>query len=646
MLPTGQDPARLRFHPIVHSCWHFSRDPMSTGLFGNDVTLSEDIDDDLYWACHSGSDEDRLYDLIRKGANVNACVGKQKNMTCLSAAVSGGHVHTVRALLRRGADVDIRAKGGTNSPTPLHIACRHGMFEMVQVLLLEFNADMDAVDGDNNTPADLAGKIHHSGIIKILNEQKMNLMMSTPSMNAAAASKPAPRKGSDHRRMSSTLTDGGKAAAELDGDLSSFTPPAVDGAATKGEGGEGRHDALAHGRSTSTDLEMLLVAHRQLTVRESSRDRQLQRIQDSVTNLQAGMHRMVYVYGGTVVVVAVVVAVVVVVVVGVGGCVLCISPLISHQRALFSLCCFYFLRSTMVDGLRLLVVESLQVGEKETVQRIEKSTKQSLTQLKTATEKFQQEKTKTVGLEAKCQKLQKEMSAAKRLREELEINLKMAREHLNSAIDDKANMKANMTTMQHTREKEHKEAKERIQKKEKQEKQEKQIKRDKEKKEAEKTENTERRDKREQEKRTRVAVAAPPKIGTEAQKRLERLALEKRTATLATLVVDEEVSSIFGTTKNIDGLFGSDDDDDDNENGTTTTSPIHRERRPSATLHHKEPNVRRLSRSDASTLMTTMIVDDFETTNDGAFDDPDDLFGIQKKSTTATTNLDDLFDFA
>ena len=103
-------------------------------MFGNDLTLSETIDDDLYWACHSGSNADRLNELIRKGGDVNASVGKNQTKTCLQAAVSGGHLHTVQALLNNGADVNIRAKGGQNSPTPLHTACRHGMLEMAQLL--------------------------------------------------------------------------------------------------------------------------------------------------------------------------------------------------------------------------------------------------------------------------------------------------------------------------------------------------------------------------------------------------------------------------------------------------------------------------------------------------------------------------------
>ena len=88
---------------------------MSSGLFGQDVTLSEGIDDALYWACHSGSDSDRINDLIRKGANVNASCGKNKTLTPLVAAVAGAHVDTVRELLRIGADVNIRAKGGIDS---------------------------------------------------------------------------------------------------------------------------------------------------------------------------------------------------------------------------------------------------------------------------------------------------------------------------------------------------------------------------------------------------------------------------------------------------------------------------------------------------------------------------------------------------
>ena len=164
-----------------------------------------------------------------------------------------------------------------SGPTPLHVACRHGLYEIVQILV-QFNAEIDPLDQDGNTPADLAHKISHSGIIKYLNEQKMERLMGGGDIPITAPPQ--------HKRHA---TDGGLAARELDEECS-FTPPMTT-TATKAPS-----SPTHHARSTSTDLEMLLMAHRQLTVRESARDRTLSRIQDSVVNLQSGMHRMVCVF--------------------------------------------------------------------------------------------------------------------------------------------------------------------------------------------------------------------------------------------------------------------------------------------------------------------------------------------------------------
>ena len=516
-----------------------------SGLFGQDVTLSEDIDDDLYWACHSGTDENRLLELIRKGANVNASVGRKQNMTPLIAAVSGGHVHTVRLLLQRGAEVNIRANGNVNGPTPLHVACRHGMLEMVNVLL-ENNCEIDPLDGNSNTPADLAGKIHHSGIIKVLNEQKMKLMMQGGSNSPVGV----PRKDSHHRRQS---TDAGEAARELDESGSSFTPPAVPAVEKLRDSSASNNNG--HSRTTSSDLEMLLVAHRQLTVRESARDRQLQRIQDSVTNLQSGMHRMV----------------------------------------------------TMVDGLRLLVVQSLQTNEKETVARIEQSTSESMKQFDATKKQLVHEQEKTAKLQAKCQQMQAGMKREQLRSEELEENLKHTKKHLEMALDKKWEEGKK-------KKQQHQEAME--------------IK---------------------IEKTMKSNVMKPTSsssmgIGSEAQKRLARLAAEKKQAVAkkttnpAPNFGDDRYGGLFDDDSDDGGGDGS--GDGDGGNGKQLATTIHRERRPSSTAFHKEPNVRRLSRTDQ--LLKTMIVDL------SPFYMADDVVekSTEKPAEKKGTCSDDLFDFA
>ena len=601
-------------------------------MFGNDLTLSETIDDDLYWACHSGSNADRLNELIRKGGDVNASVGKNQTKTCLQAAVSGGHLHTVQALLNNGADVNIRAKGGQNSPTPLHTACRHGMLEMAQLLLLEHQANMDLVDPSGNTPADLAGNIHHAGIIKMLNEHKMNLMMNTTSTtdtrsrsryNSTSSTGSTGSTSSHHRRQSSTLTDGGAAARELNGEGEG------EGEGKERDDKENTQDIQGtnngHGRSTSTDLDMLLAAHRQLTVRESSRDRQLQRIQDSVSNLQSGMHRMV----------------------------------------------------TMVDGLRLLVVESLRNDEEQTLARIESNRQDSVLQFDKASAALDHEKKKTMALQLECNALQQERSKANVMREELEMNLSTARKHLGVALEKHATLKS-AYRKKVKKEEEDQETKLHVERNQEQAQAQAQaqaqtakqvpppIKKQDDRKERivhqkeaifqtrlqkldqgrtvrkEMAEEMAEEEKKEKEKEPRDNT----KIGASAQKRLSRLAADNKK--LKAKKKEENSGGLFDD-DGVDGLFES--------NGNTTSwldreegggnvlddviSTIHqdRQRRKSVTDQHRETPIRRLSKSSS---LTTTMVDDLSLFDD----DPDDLFGTGGTKTTQHTNTDDLFDFA
>jgi len=61
----------------------------------------------------------------------------------LHYAVDTGNARICQLLLSRGADVD--ARGGFENSTPLHLACKHNMIDIVQ-LLISCDADREAVD--------------------------------------------------------------------------------------------------------------------------------------------------------------------------------------------------------------------------------------------------------------------------------------------------------------------------------------------------------------------------------------------------------------------------------------------------------------------------------------------------------------------
>ena len=71
--------------------------------------------------------------------------------TALHYAVNTGNARICQLLLSRGANVN--ACGGENNSTPLHLACKQNMIDIVQVLI-SCNADREAVDADSLIPED------------------------------------------------------------------------------------------------------------------------------------------------------------------------------------------------------------------------------------------------------------------------------------------------------------------------------------------------------------------------------------------------------------------------------------------------------------------------------------------------------------
>jgi len=78
--------------------------------------------------------------------------------TLLHDAVNYGQLEVAEELLRRGANVNARPigkKGPRKGETPLHIAARVGHSQLVP-LLIKHGAELEAVDGDEDTPLRVA----------------------------------------------------------------------------------------------------------------------------------------------------------------------------------------------------------------------------------------------------------------------------------------------------------------------------------------------------------------------------------------------------------------------------------------------------------------------------------------------------------
>ena len=104
-----------------------------------------------------------VVNLIEAGAAIDAAVSN--GYTSLSFAVEYGHEEIVKILLDKGAMVNVAA--GDENLTPLMISAQRGYLGIAQ-LLVDHNADVDAVNSEGDTALHLAAYEGHLGIVQLL----------------------------------------------------------------------------------------------------------------------------------------------------------------------------------------------------------------------------------------------------------------------------------------------------------------------------------------------------------------------------------------------------------------------------------------------------------------------------------------------
>ena len=117
-------------------------------------------------ACFFGHHEAADY-LARAGASINTSANNELQATPLQSAVAGGHASIVKMLLKRGAQPNVREKGGY---TPLHTAAANGDFESTQLLILA-GADQKLRSDDGKLPIDLAKEKGHQQVVELLKRE-------------------------------------------------------------------------------------------------------------------------------------------------------------------------------------------------------------------------------------------------------------------------------------------------------------------------------------------------------------------------------------------------------------------------------------------------------------------------------------------
>jgi len=114
-------------------------------------------------ACLFGR-EDAAEWLLRQGADPNRPSANALAVRPLHSAMASGRAAIVRALLKHGADPDMRQPDGS---TALHMAAKHGQAELA-FLLLSHGASPDLANDLGDTPIDLADRGRHAEISAML----------------------------------------------------------------------------------------------------------------------------------------------------------------------------------------------------------------------------------------------------------------------------------------------------------------------------------------------------------------------------------------------------------------------------------------------------------------------------------------------
>jgi len=138
--------------------------------------------------------------LVDANADIDTSLGERGHCVCgrlgsschcgespMHLAAALGSDKIIRQLARgNGAAKAINATD-FDDRTPLHIAAEHGSAAVVQELLIA-GADLEAVDGNGDSPADIAGEEGHEAVLGVLEspENLFSMLMRTLQLEAAA----------------------------------------------------------------------------------------------------------------------------------------------------------------------------------------------------------------------------------------------------------------------------------------------------------------------------------------------------------------------------------------------------------------------------------------------------------------------------
>ncbi|XP_055519103.1 inversin isoform X1 [Leucoraja erinacea] len=142
-------------------------------VFLNHPSVKDDPDLEgrtaFMWAAGKGSD-DVLQTMLRVKSDIDINMADKYGGTALHAAVLAGHVSTLKLLLEYGAQVDAM---DVMKHTPLFRACEMGHKEVIQTLI-EGGGRMDLIDQDGHSPLHWAALGGNADVCQILIQNQIN----------------------------------------------------------------------------------------------------------------------------------------------------------------------------------------------------------------------------------------------------------------------------------------------------------------------------------------------------------------------------------------------------------------------------------------------------------------------------------------
>jgi len=114
--------------------------------------------------------------LIRRGADVNVRAKSRFRNTPLQTALLSGQYATAKILLENGADALVRQAEGI---TPMHDAAQLGRADIVELLLAN-GAEINSIDDAGRTPLAFAVKAKHDDLVAMMKAKGARLEAKTP----------------------------------------------------------------------------------------------------------------------------------------------------------------------------------------------------------------------------------------------------------------------------------------------------------------------------------------------------------------------------------------------------------------------------------------------------------------------------------